>query len=89
MKRLLERLIYDSMIHLGLAYAILIVWMVALVSCTKEQRSIVHTVVDIIDQVCGDKDTVDECLGKAQAARAAARAKASGTDAGAQDAAGE
>jgi hypothetical protein len=76
-------------LHVGLAYAILVVWMVALVSCTKEQRSIVHTVVDIIDQVCGDKDTVDECLGKAQAARAAARAGASADAGTPQDAAKE
>jgi len=88
MKRLLERLLHDTVIHIGLAYAILFVWMVALVACTKEQRAIVRTVVDIVDQVCGDKDSVDECLGKAQAARAAARAGLQ-ADAGAQDAAGE
>lgn len=88
MKRLLERLLHDTMIHIGLAYLFLMVWMVTLISCTKEQRAIVRTVVDIVDQVCGDKDSVDECLGKAQAARAAARAGLQ-TDAGAQDAAGE
>ena len=71
--------------QLALAYAILLG---VLVSCTKEQRAIVRTVVDIVDQVCGDKDSVDECLGKAQAARAAARAGLQ-ADAGAQDAAGE
>jgi hypothetical protein len=54
-------------------------------SCTKQQRAIVRTVVDIVDQVCGDQDNVDECLGKAQAARAAARAAAA-QDAGSADA---
>lgn len=44
-------------------------------SCTRQQRAIVRTVVDLVDQVCGDRDTLDECLGKAQAARAAAQAK--------------
>lgn len=53
------------------------------VSCTKGQRQIVRTVVDLVDQVCGDRDSVDECLGKAQAARAAARAAQAGPDAGA------
>jgi hypothetical protein len=78
----------NPFLHFWMAYTILIVGGIALVSCTKEQRAIVRTVVDIVDQVCGDKDSVDECLGKAQAARAAARAGLQ-ADAGAQDAAGE
>jgi hypothetical protein len=53
--------------------------------CTPAQRSVVRSVVDIIEEVCGDKDTVDQCLGKAQAHRAALRRG----DAGAADAAAE
>lgn len=66
--------------------ALVVCWLwvgVSLLSaCTRQQREIVRTVVDLVDQVCGDKDSVDECLGKAQAHRAAQRAGAH-ADAGA------
>lgn len=55
-----------------------------LFACTPQQRSIVRSVVDLVDEVCGDADTVDSCLGKATAARAKAAAAA---DAGVADAA--
>lgn len=41
----------------------------AFVSCTPQQRAIVRTVVDVVEQVCGDGDSVDDCIGKMQAHR--------------------
>jgi hypothetical protein len=57
-------------------------------ACTPQQRQIVRDVTTLIDQLCGDHDTIDTCLGKAAAARAQARAAAA-ADAGAADAAGD
>lgn len=56
----------------------------AFTACTPAQRNIVRSVVDLVDEVCGDSDSIDTCLGKATAARARAAAAA---DAGAADAA--
>lgn len=36
-------------------------------SCTAPQRRVVRTVLDLADTVCGDNDTVDDCLAKCQA----------------------
>jgi len=52
------------------------------ISCTPTQRTVVRSVVDLVDEVCGDHDSVDDCLSKAQAKRSAMRAGAS-ADAGA------
>lgn len=52
-------------------------------ACTPAERAVVRSVVDLVDEVCGDKDTVDECLGKAQAKRASMRHEPA--DAGAGD----
>ena len=58
----------------------------ALVGCTKAQRAVVRSVVDLVDEVCGDNDSVDDCLGKAQAKRASMRhVPAAAADAGAGD----
>ncbi len=59
-----------------LAILVAIVISGVLWACTPTQRAIVHTVVDLIDTVCGDNDDIDTCLGKAQAQRAALRASA-------------
>lgn len=50
-----------------------------LYACTPTQRAIVHTVVDLVDAVCGDSDDVDACLGKMQTRRASMRAAAAGS----------
>jgi len=51
-------------------------------SCTPTQRAVVRSVVDLVDEVCGDNDSLDDCLTKAQAKRSAMRAGAA-ADAGA------
>lgn len=63
--------------------AVAMATVIALFACTPQQRTVVRSVVDILDQVCGDGDTIDSCLGKATAARAKAAAAA---DAGVADA---
>lgn len=42
-------------------------------SCTMPERAIIKSVIDIIDTVCGEKDTVDECLSKVNKLRAEQR----------------
>ena len=70
---------------LFMAFLGLLLFIPMLVSgCTPAQRSVIRSVVDVIEEVCGDGDSVDVCLGKAQAHRAALA-----RDAGAADAAGE
>jgi hypothetical protein len=51
-------------------------------ACTPTQRAVVRSVVDLVDEVCGDQDSLDDCLTKAQAKRSAMRAGAA-ADAGA------
>ncbi len=68
---------------LGVLVAILYVGVVA---CTPQQRAILKGVLDVIEHVCLDGDSVDGCLAKAQSARAAERAGAAAkVDAGAPD----
>lgn len=35
-------------------------------ACTRPQRQVVRTVLDLADAVCGDNDTPEECLTKCQ-----------------------
>lgn len=44
---------------------------VVLGACTAQQRQIARDVLDLVDAVCKDSDTVDQCLPKMQRARAA------------------
>lgn len=47
-------------------------------NCTPTQRAIVRSVTEVIDEVCGDKDSIEECLSKAQMKQAAKRAAQDG-----------
>ncbi len=39
---------------------------VVIPACTAPQRQIVRSVLDLADQVCGDNDSLEQCLHKCQ-----------------------